>query len=583
MQSMTGFRLVESFKAVAIPVLLIALSSSLSGCGGEGDSSSSNPPPAGSVTVSGKIEFERAGFKTVSNGGLNITAPTVQPARQVVVEAIDPTTRARIGTATSTDTNGVYSLTIPANTNVLISARAEMVKADAAPTWDFKVRDNTASDALYVLDGAAFNSGTANSTRNLRALTGWNGTTYVDADRHAAPFAILDTVYQAKEIIRTAQPSTVFPALNLYWSTENRASVASNCTTSGNIGTSFYTGEVPASDADNCTPSVAMPAGIYVLGDYANGNGDTDEFDQHVIAHEFGHYIEDKFSRSDSIGGTHGATDELDMRVAFGEGWGNAYSAMALNDPAYRDSYQGVATDGGFNLESDPQQGGLEGWFSELSIGQILWDLFDPTDDGADHVSLGFAPIYAVMTGGEKDTDALTSVFTFTDALRIANPAQAAGIGALLTGESIATTDAFGSGETNSGGSTTSLPIYQDITINDPPIIVCNSSLSQDRNKVGYRKLLRLNVPQPSALTITAIGAVDPSTPSVAASDPDIFVYKKGVVVQFSDTTTSAVGSSETISQKPFAAGLHIIEVYDYNLSGTNATKHCMSVSVTGP
>ena len=30
---------------------------------------------------------------------------------------------------------------------------------------------------------------------------------------------------------------------------------------------------------------------------------DTDEFDQHVIAHEFGHYIEHNFSRADNIGG----------------------------------------------------------------------------------------------------------------------------------------------------------------------------------------------------------------------------------------------------------------------------------------
>jgi hypothetical protein len=323
---------------------------------------------------------------------------------------------------------------------------------------------------------------------------------------------------------------------------------------------------------------VDLNAGIYVLGDFAGGNGDTDEFDAHVIAHEFGHYVEDKFSRSDSIGGTHGDPDRLDMRVAFGEGWGNVYSGMATNDPVYRDS-QGVTNDGGFNLETD-SQGGTEGWFSEFSIGQILWDLFDTVDDGADHVSLGFAPIYAVMTGPQKETEALTSIFSFAEALRTANTAQTAGINALLTGESILVTDAFGTGETSNAGVATATPIYEDVLVGDPRT-VCGSSTSPDRNKVGFRKFLRLNLTQPSTLTITATGFA-PSADAVAASDPDIVVYKKGVPVQVGESTTTTPGSSEMIPQQSYSAGLHIIEVYDYKLSGTDSTQHCMTVSVTG-
>ena len=86
------------------------------------------------------------------------------------------------------------------------------------------------------------------------------------------------------------------------------------------------------------------PDGIYILGDFAAG--DTDEFDQSVIAHEFGHYFEDRFGRSDSIGGDHGGSATLvDLRVAFGEGWGNAFSGMVLGDPIYRDSQQGMNSD----------------------------------------------------------------------------------------------------------------------------------------------------------------------------------------------------------------------------------------------
>ena len=41
-------------------------------------------------------------------------------------------------------------------------------------------------------------------------------------------------------------------------------------------------------------------AGIYVLGAADN---DTDEYDQHIVAHEFQHFLEDQVSRSDTPGG----------------------------------------------------------------------------------------------------------------------------------------------------------------------------------------------------------------------------------------------------------------------------------------
>lgn len=536
----------------------------LSACGGSGGGDDGGPsqPPA-TVTVSGKITFDRVPFKT-TGAGLNPAAPVESPARQVVVEAVDDA--GAILATTATDTAGDYSLQVPSNRSVKIRAKAQMQKTGAEPTWDFKVLNNNNADALYALEGSASSTGTANGTRNLRATSGW-GTTSYTGTRAAAPFAILDTVYRAKELVVTGAANAVFPALNLYWSTVNKPTDGVFCTSDGDIGTTFYTGG--GTDAGNCTPDGDLLAGIYVLGDFTQG--DTDEFDQHVISHEFGHYIEDKFSRSDSIGGTHGSPDRLDLRVAFGEGWGNAYSGMVLADPVYRDSSAGIASESSFNLESDNTT--VEGWFSEFSVGEILWDLFDTVADAGDQVSLGFPPIFAVLTGAQKDTDALTSIFSFADALRAANGAQTAGINALLTGESISESDAFGSSETNAGGSSTAVPIYQNPT---SQMIVCSSGGDDSRNKLGYRRFLRLNVTSASAVTITATGAVDSANPgSVAATDPDIYVYRRGAIVAFSEAT----GPSETISQQPLAAGLHIIEVYDFDLG---VAPRCMSVSISG-
>ena len=54
-----------------------------------------------------------------------------------------------------------------------------------------------------------------------------------------------------------------------------------------------------------------------------------------------------------------------------------------------------------------------------------------PTKPG-DTVALGFTPLFAVMTGAQITTDALTSIFTFSTALRAANPGSLAAIDDLL-------------------------------------------------------------------------------------------------------------------------------------------------------
>jgi hypothetical protein len=555
-------------------VVLSALAGlALSGCGGGGGGSGSGTAPT--VTITGKITFDRIPFKASPQKGLNPDAPIQSPARLVVLEALDASSQAVLASTTTSDT-GDYSISIAQNTNVIIRAKAQMLKQGAAPTWNFRVLNNTNGDALYALDSSSFDTGTVNSTHNLNAASGW-GTTSYTGTRAAAPFAVLDTVYSARQLVLSAVASSVFPDLNLYWSATNKPTVNTFCTSSGDIGTTFYTNAAP--NADNCIDGGALAAGIYVLGDFTQG--DTDEFDQHVIAHEFGHYLEDRFSRSDSIGGSHNPGDKLDLRLAYSEGWGNAYSGMALNDPVYRDSQSGVSSEGGFNLETDVPS--VHGWYSEGSIGGILWDIFDSGTEAGDTVALGFAPIFSVLTGSQATSDALTSIFEFAAALRTANPNAAQGIDDLLTRESISTgSDAFGNAETNSGGSVTALPIYRDVALNAPTAAVCvgASAGSSDNNKLGNRRFLRLTLTSPMAVTITATGAVDPAdTNSVAATDPDMVLYHRGFLQR-----SEATGQTETISQQPLASGVYIIELYDFDLgdTGVGTKPHCMSVSVTG-
>jgi hypothetical protein len=521
--------------------------------------------------VSGTISFQLIGFNAGDGTGLNASSPVTSPARGVVVEALSQASRAVLGT-TTTDANGAYSLTVPVNTMILVSAKAQMLKFDAPPTWNVQVLNNANGDALYTLESSAFSSGTTATTgRNLLAATGFDGTSYTGT-RAAAPFAILDTILQAQQLVVSANASTAFPALNIYWSGQNRTTIMELCVDTGDIGNSFYIGADMTDDCD-----AQAPAGIYLLGAFDEGAGDTDEFDRHVIAHEFGHYLEDKFSRSDSIGGEHSVTDLLDLRVAFSEGWGNAVSAITLNDPTYRDSFEGFTNDFGFNLERDFKP--APGWYSEASAGELIWDLFDGANaaEPFDTVAAGFTPIFAAMRGQQRTTDALTSVFSFLQAYNAGNPATSAAVAQLSMTQQIAGTDALGSGETNDGGDPSVLPVYQPLMLNQAPLTACTNAANGDFNKLGFRKFFLLTLAANATISIIAQATVDPGTPgSAPATDPDLFVFRRGVQVVSGELT----GPSETIPAQTLPAGIYIIEAFDFDAA--NSVPRCMNLTVTG-
>ncbi|MEQ1715459.1 MAG: hypothetical protein ABL907_05665, partial [Hyphomicrobium sp.] len=521
--------------------------------------------------------FDRVPFKATPGTGLNFNGIIESPARNVVVEAVQPGNvlgGETVVASTTTDVAGDYSLQVPANTTLFIRAKAQMLKAGSTPTWNFRVLNNVNSDALYVMDGTAASSGSVGSTRNLRATSGWGGATYTGT-RTAAPFAILDTMYQVKSLVLSAKADTAFPALDLFWSVNNRPA-SPFCPDTGDIVSSLYTTYSASNPNDECSSPTAGKDGIYVLGDYTQG--DTDEFDQHVIAHEAGHYFEDRFSRSDSIGGEHGINSRLDLRVAFGEGWGDAFGAMALNDPVYRDSFSGANSDGGFNLESDTPQ--FPGWYSEFSTLKILWDLFDGANEPNDTVALGFTPIYNAMTVAQPATDSLTAIFPFIRALKASNAASAAGINALLVEHNIVSSvDDFAGSETNAGLSADAIPVYTGVTLNGGAQQVCGDAALGNYNKLGNRRFLRLVLPQTTTISITATGLAGAQVSP--APDPDIVVWRRGQVVGFSN----GVGAQELLSGLSLAAGTYVIEVFEYSHTDTAEPQRgrtCINVSVTG-
>jgi len=449
--------------------------------------------------------------------------------------------------------------------DAIIRVRAELKAAN----WNVEVRDNVDTSAnplplaqrpIYALDSLVFNTGVVDQTRNLTAATGWTGSSYTET-RAAAPFSILDTILTAMEFVITEDPNANFPPLDAFWNPLNKAAFPEEIAM-GDLQTTYYDSGIDS---------------LFLLG---SASSDTDEFDDHVIVHEWSHYFEDSFSRSDSIGGSHGRGDILDSRIAFGEGWASAMAAMALSEPLYCDTSRPV-TGSGFNSESSSF--GTDGWFNEWTIIRLIYDLWDQDVDGADYSSIGFGPIYEVLTGPQATTPAFTNAFSFMAYLKQQGAVDDAFVDALLVENAInPSIDIWGSNAQidDLGSPDDVLPVYTEISLGGPAVNICvNSQFDNGRagNKLSEHRYLRLNLSSPAQVTFTANASPAPSQPSAGFdctadpndpensqhSDPDFSVWGNGQLVAFGQ---SCLPNSETTttSDPPLSAGDYVIDLNDF-------------------
>lgn len=471
------------------------------GCDNDEETTTSNP------RLSGQLQYESVPYNQL-NEGLDYSKMTSHPIRGVRVVLLNATDETILAETTSTN-EGQYSFHWSGSPNVKIWVYAETT------TPSILVADNTAQNAQYVLESAEIVAD-GPKTLDLLAGSGWTGTSY-GKPRQSAPFTILDAAYTAaKRFLDEGKPAPVFPKLEINWSVENRPEEGN--INLGQIETSFWDGTE-----------------IYILG---KEDVDTDEFDTHVIVHEWGHSFEQFISRSDSFGGIHGFGDVLDPRLAFSEGFCNALSGIILEpNTVYTDS-SGVQQKDGFWDDVDNNETSAAtkpGWYSETTVQNIVFDLYDDDKNGAeafDKVALGIPGIYAAVTGGLKTTPALTTLFPLISTLKANHANAVSAIDTLVTHHSggggfgiDAIADEWGTNETHGGDEPNAIPVYVGMKIGDSKTLSLTGNL--DWALLGQNRFLRF----------TGNGAsVNVSTTSV--DDVDIFVYRRGSEVA-SATTTS--------------------------------------------
>ena len=547
--------------------------------------------PGAAVTISGvaSYEFVPANANCI---GLNYGLTAARPIRQATVQVLDAASQAVLGDDTTDDT-GRYAITVDAGRNVRLRVRAEL-KRGGSPSWDVEVRDNVTAAVppaplhqrpLYVLDSAAFDSGGVDQVRNLTAATGWGGTSYTGT-RAAAPFAVLDAIYSGMQLVLGAQPTANFVPLDAFWSPGNKPVDGSGSfednIASGEIGTSFYSSGIDS---------------LFLLG---QAGSDTEEFDDHVIVHEWGHYFEDVFARSDSIGGSHGPGDRLDMRVAFGEGWATALSGMALGSPRYCDT-QGTAQANGFEIDIENDAPNPRGWFNEFSVMSLIYDVWDTAADGGDNDSLGFGPIFDTMTGPQAVTPAHTSIFSFVDGLKALRPADSAFVDALRADHDINGIGIYGDGESNdaSGGTPPDvLPVYTDIVPDGSVLNICSNrqfDAGFNGNRLSEYRFLRMAIVSQSRYTFdvvtdsATVAQLPPDDPNDDRdqSDPDLRYYLNGVLQNSGLQGFSGVANRETFTTaNELAPGDYVLDVVEFRHTDENSAtdfpeRSCFDITIT--
>jgi hypothetical protein len=459
-------------------------------------SSSASSSLAVSALLSGVITYDDVPHKS-NHLGLDYNNIQRKPVRGLVIELLDAS--GDVISSQITNDEGEYEFNSFLDQEVQLRVEAQLLNSTG--DWNVSIRNNTNANSLYAVQGSLTAISSVAEVRNLHIASGWNGVGYTGT-RSAAPFAILDSVYSGIKKLQAAGFSETLPEISFFWSEQNNS--AEGDVTLGEIGTSYFSSE-----------------GIYLLGD---ADVDTDEYDSHVILHEWTHYLENTISRSDSIGGDHDFNQKMDMRLAFSEGLANAFSAILQDDAFYADAL-GPGQSSGFYIDMTEKSHSLRGWYSEASIGSVLFNYYLSSDN---RIARSFDDLLQTFTRPDyRDHPGFASIHLFSEKLQLQAPASFNAWSGLLTEQNIFSINAYGEGETNAGGYSENLPIYKTLSLSNPNITLCSSNRFGAFNRLSNYQFVKIPISQSGNYRIQVVNTMGSSN-----TDPDIYLYSSGSLVK---------------------------------------------------
>lgn len=238
--------------------------------------------PSGARRVSGRITFQNR--PATSRG---VIASRYDAAGGVPVALIDA--EDRVVVQSLTDADGAYSIPYDAPDGAMLRVRVSLARADSI--YNFVVRDY--AGATFSFTSMPFAAATT-ATTDLA----------VTFDQNSGAISIFLAAQRGFEFLR---PYVITRPAALYITWQRGRATNSS-------GSSYFSG----------TSST-----MFINGSSA----EPDEFDPPVVAHEFGHYIQRWYSRSNNPGGAHDGSP-ADPNLAFGEG-GASYLGSLITGSSY--------------------------------------------------------------------------------------------------------------------------------------------------------------------------------------------------------------------------------------------------------
>jgi hypothetical protein len=496
--------------------------------------------------VAGRAEYEKRQVLPMGLSGSVVPTPIPYASVEIHVETSPP----QVYTLDA-DRWGYFAevVTTGADARIRVNARTS---AGSSPV-PLRIMDNPTDQALYAVETLTFPiASQATTRRDVLALA--DGPFGV-----AGAFNILAVCSHAARRVSGVLGASL-PTLHAFWEPGNATTVE----TSSYFFVDLGAGPVPV---------------LQILGgvQWAEEYTDTDEFDDTLIAHEFGHFVQSTVSTDGSPGGRHGG-ERLVPNLAFSEGFADWFGCATTGASVYRDT-TGRGDWGFVQVEFTCESVGwqfplVKGIGSESTVLELLWDLYDgvpeAADEDADGVALGYAPVLESLAGFDPNFD-FPSLYTLFDQL-VAN--------AHVTGPAL---DALARGPEEQDvpypeppSSAFPIPLGKGVSVRDfvdartpyhPPdpswkfwLLSSRGNPHNPLNGFNSRRYFRFTLPAQDAVTLTL--SIEGTGRWPENLDLYLLDLRNGVIA-----ASQSTGSSERI-QTTLAAGTYIVEVRGYQELG---------------
>jgi len=299
-------------------------------------------PAHANYQVRGKFLYKDRVF---GPGGFTGTEPN-RPIRLADVELVDTATSTVIASG-ATGVDGSFTLNVIDNVVRTLRVRVR-TSANNTPSFKCRVLNQTAANLPYAVS-------TPNDylSHNPNTDIDFVGTPVVAVQGAGGDaFNTFDVMLDGFDFIATLTGSRPSRALTVYWYEGS------------NDGTYYRHSD----------------ASIHLYG----LSSDSDAWDDTVILHELGHYVEFNLGNSDNPGGGHTLNGFYDLRLTWSEGWATFFQNMvrAWLGLSRADIYVDTSGQPGpghqfLSYEVETPSVGMPGANNEVSVNAILWDAFD--------------------------------------------------------------------------------------------------------------------------------------------------------------------------------------------------------------